>query len=676
MTTNTQTKNNIINVKEYKQSHENKYNHLKEELEKICKGTISLSYNIRKLCIEDYLKKKKINDSEKEILIISLLGEEVEEKVDLEVEEKVDLEVEEDIVDKRPKFLLNSAPTQFVAGKTSEAIMQILKNQEIDYSMGSSNIFPCAIVYSRNSSLETEQWTARVGIKCKKVITLSSKCKSKTNENHAKNELDILNLFLETDKADELPNCLVMCNHPQRIKDMVKIIKKFQNNTVKLDKKTGYTSIKFDIYFDESPLCTSNFNNFITSLDLTNKNKSSDIGSIMFITATPDDEKFIKKLKELEIYYLLRDWQKTTPEEYIKLSEKYRSIYQHEKIYHKHPTNDNDPVEYVRSYLPNIKSKSNIIFCPSTYKVKGHEKMCSMFLKENYIVIIHNGTNKEFRFPNGRIITIDQYKKDNKIVGDDNSTKNVELRHVLVHFRKKYPKSNIAITGNNTIGTGVTWVTKGFKVTHAIFSKYFAKNSSELRQFFGRATGHIDYVDILKIIAPKEVFLAYFIKLENLERVMRENPKIICIENLDLKGDDCLAHNVPIIVNITENDIEKIKSSKSKERKKIIYELVKNNLPSIDYCFDNFIYNTCPLKPNSYEKHITNVLKMAEQNKKGGIMDIKWSKKQYEKHYAYKCWLVYIDAKENRLIIILWDGSRLPDIIRQPYIKLRNNNQY
>jgi hypothetical protein len=58
MTTNTQTKNNIINVKEYKQSHENKYNHLKEELEKICKGTISLSYNIRKLCIEDYLKKK------------------------------------------------------------------------------------------------------------------------------------------------------------------------------------------------------------------------------------------------------------------------------------------------------------------------------------------------------------------------------------------------------------------------------------------------------------------------------------------------------------------------------------------------------------------------------------------------------------------------------------------
>ena len=82
----------------------------------------------------------------------------------------------------------------------------------------------------------------------------------------------------------------------------------------------------------------------------------------------------------------------------------------------------------------------------------------------------------------------------------------------------------------------------------------------------------------------------------------------------------------------------------------------------------NIIYNTCPTTDISYKKHITNVLKMAEQNEKGGIMDIKWSKQQYEKHYAYKCWLVYIDARENRLIIILWDGSRLPPTLREPFI--------
>ena len=635
-------------------------------LKKMCQDTISLPYNYRKLFIKGYLIETNLNDIEKEKLIISLLGEEKEveedeeeKEVEKDEEEKDEEEKEVEEEDKRLKFLLNYAPTQFVVGKTSAAIMQILKNQEIENCMNSSKIFPCAIVYSRNSSLETEQWTARVGIKCKKVITLSSK--SKSTENQAKNELDILNLFLKADKTGDLPNCLMMCNHPQRIKDMVEIIKKFQNHTVKLDKKTGYTSIKFDIYFDEAPLHASNIENFITNLDLTNKNKPSMIKDIMFITATPDDQKFLKMLKILNINVLLREWQteNMTPEECIKLSEKYRSIKQHKPLYYDNMTND--PVEYVRSYLPNIKSKSNIIFCPSTYKVKGHEEMCSMFLKENYIVIIHNGTNKEFRFPNGRpTITIDQYRKDNKIVG--------ELRDILVHFRKKYPKSNIAITGNNTIGTGVTWGTKGFKITHAIFSKYFAKNSSELRQFFGRATGHSDYVDIMEIIAPKEVFTTYFIKLENLEITMLENPKIISIEKLQLKGDDCLADNVPIIVNIGINDIEKIKSSKSKERKKIIYELVKNNLPSKDYCFDNFIYNTCPSTDISYKKHITNVLKMAEQNEKGGIMDIKWSKQQYEKHYAYKCWLVYIDARENRLIIILWDGSRLPPTLREPFI--------
>ena len=642
-------------------------------LKKMCQDTISLPYNYRKLFIEGYLIKTNLNDIEKEKLIISLLGvekevEEDEEEVEEDEEEKEveedeeEKEVEEE--DKRPEFLLNYAPTQFPLGKTKEAIFQILKNQDINHAMSSRKVFPCTIVFSRNSKTETEQWTARVGKECKKVIMLSSKSKTKENENekHAKNELDILNLFLKADKTGDLPNCLMMCNHPQRIKDMIEIIKKFQNHTVKLDKKTGYTSIKFDIYFDEAPLCTSNIKKFITELNLTNKNKSSVIGSIMFITATPEDKKFLKIMKKLEIKDLLRYWQteKTPIEKYNKLLEIYRSIRQHKNIPHDNMTND--PVEYVRSYLLEIKSKSNIIFCPSTYKVKGHEEMCSMFLKENYIVIIHNGKNKEFRFPNGGpTITIDQYRKDNEIEG--------ELRDILVHFRKKYPKSNIAITGNNTIGTGVTWATKGFKITHAIFSKYFAKNPSELRQFFGRATGHSDYVDIMDIIAPQELFDTYFIKLENLEITMLENPKIISIKILQqLKGDDCLAHNVPIIVNIGINDIEKIKSSKSKERKKIIYELVKNNLPSKDYCFDNFIYNTCPSTDISYKKHITNVLKMAEQNEKGGIMDIKWSKQQYEKHYAYKCWLVYIDARENRLIIILWDGSRLPPTLREPFI--------
>ena len=51
----------------------------------------------------------------------------------------------------------------------------------------------------------------------------------------------------------------------------------------------------------------------------------------MFITATPDDENFVKMLKKLNINDLQREWQtkNMTPEKYNKLLKQYRSIKDH-----------------------------------------------------------------------------------------------------------------------------------------------------------------------------------------------------------------------------------------------------------------------------------------------------------------------------------------------------------
>ena len=58
---------------------------LVENLKALYKGTKSLSYNIRKMCIEESLN--KINSCEKEKIIVSFLEEEFEEvEVDLKEE--------------------------------------------------------------------------------------------------------------------------------------------------------------------------------------------------------------------------------------------------------------------------------------------------------------------------------------------------------------------------------------------------------------------------------------------------------------------------------------------------------------------------------------------------------------------------------------------------------------
>lgn len=43
-------------------------------------------------------------------------------------------------------------------------------------------------------------------------------------------------------------------------------------------------------------------------------------------------------------------------------------------------------------------------------------------------------------------------------------------------------------------------------------------------------------------------------------------------------------------------------------------------------------------------------------------MDIKWNKKIYADHYHHKSWRVYVDIRENRILIIRWDGERLNPI--------------
>ena len=65
-----------------------------------------------------------------------------------------------------------------------------------------------------------------------------------------------------------------------------------------------------------------------------------------------------------------------------------------------------------------------------------------------------------------------------------------------------------------------------------------------------------------------------------------------------------------------------------------------------------------PNTNNSYKKHIIDYVKKNQNGTRCGFIDIKWNGRDKEYYYK-KCWMTFIDNREKRLIILLWDGSQL-----------------
>lgn len=540
--------------------------------------------------------------------------------------------------------------TQFTIGKTAKAIHNIIKRFEIKQKLN-PHVYHPTLIFTRNSIEENKQWSSRT--KNNKLVALEFSSKSKEIDCREK----LVEVFFSSKSKDELPMCIIMCNHPKRIEDIIYIIEKLGDN-YKLNSSTGYKYTKFDVIFDEAPLCISNIRKLIKSVPNTLNEEYNDlpciISQVMYITATPDDKKFLDLLqKEFGSTSIrkLKNKENISDIEIKELKNLYKSVESHPKKYYDNMSYD--PVEYVESYMDNIKGTKNTIFAPSTWKCEGHERMADMFKKRDYICLIHNGKNKEFRFPNGKILTIYDFIKKYNIKG--------ELRDVMRKFRKIYPYENLAITGNTTIGTGVTWNTNGFNFSHMFLSMYHGKNPSDLRQLLGRATGHKNFINDITLIIPEELYISFSSRLRNVEYIMNKKHEDIFFESLrNTNKDEFIAYNVPIVIDIKDNDMKILKNLKKEDRKDEIYRLTKSIISkeSNKYNRQNLIYVTEPNTDNSYKKHIIDYVKKYQNGTRCGLIDIKWKSRDKEYYYK-KCWMTFIDNRKNRLIILLWDGSQL-----------------
>lgn len=384
------------------------------------------------------------------------------------------------------KLELCTKPCQM--GKTEDILNKMVSRYHMTNNGRKTHLLE--IVVTNKSLMEVKQWSERLNIKFAGLNTNIFSLSSKSND--FKNYKEVIKYFEKSKSREQYPNILIMCFHDTRVcKDIIDIVAFFSNN-ISYD-------VKFSITFDEPDVnmtTTSKFLNLSKEFTL-----SGAIERITFVTATPE-ETFWKTLSKHKIYEL----DNINREAIINFKDElinYRSINDH-----KFTTLDIEtlnPLLYVEEiYATGLikEDKPVIIFAPAhSYKympdVGSHIEFETFFLMRDYVVLVINGDFKGFKYPIGKIQTLDEYKKKYNLGG--------ELRDILRHWKSIMPNKNLAITGNTIIERGLTFNTDGFNFTHAVFSSYHKTNKAKLVQMFGRTCGDIKYVNPIEIICPTDI---------------------------------------------------------------------------------------------------------------------------------------------------------------------------
>jgi len=591
------------------------------------------------------------------------------------------------------KFRGNIGLPQFVSNcsKTKNAI-NFIKDQQEDvneielfYDMFTDktievNHHRIALIFTNNSLLENTMWKVRANndLGHLNILTLSSSIHADCH-----GIKDIQEIFLNITNIKNLPHIIIMCSHSKRIMDIITLITRFETQQIKLHPKLGNILPFFDVIFDEADRNLGIIGKFLKS-DIVRKDENNEGGSllsVMFVTATAFDN-FWKMMSDNNINSLDRTWLNERlmaaayengydnfKDYYNFLLTEYRQIDDHDKIFVDDTTMN--PIIYAETVFPNLleyKSKNFkpiSVFAPAKNTIKSHLEMTHFFLEKKYAVLLHNGIDKEFRFPNGVSISVDDFSKRYNVVG--------ELRDVLQKFREIYPYIDFAITGYKTVERGVTFNTTGFNFTHAIISSYHANDIASLLQILGRTNGDVRYVGIITIISPKRIIDDTVVAIKRINKILETMPEVLSKDDFNsINDNEYLCKQIPIVCNITADEYKRIvqKNGKRYDRNYIVkflkergYSWINDNEYNINTLLQVSEITTNELTEkarkttkSSYQKHILDGI---DKNKRGdrGIIDMKFKGDQETK----KCWNIFIDGfnKSNHLLVIYrWDGTQ------------------
>jgi hypothetical protein len=580
-----------------------------------------------------------------------------------------------------PQFVASCSKTKNAMNfiKDQQLVDQDLTDFELWYNVNHGQInnhHRISFIFTNNSLEESKMWKVRANndLGHLNICTLSSSTDAKYN-----NFKDFHDFLLDIRKKEELPHVVIMCSNITRVNNIIKLIERFE---VQINFHPDINVLPFfDVIFDEADKNITVINTFLKSSIVRKTEKPGSLLSVMFVTATPF-ECFWNMLETNNIDSLDRTWLNERLEKAAVQFETFTDYYRHllntyrKLTDHKHIACDYDtknPKEYVEHVFDQLIGSSLTVYAPAKMEIASHLEMAEFFLSKKYTVLLHNGTFKEFRFPDKTTITVADFCQKFKVQG--------EMRDVLVAFRKHYPMANLAITGNKTIERGITFNTTDFNFTHAIISSYHANDSSTLFQMLGRLNGDVAYIGIITIISPQKIMSEANRCFQCINKILETKPEILCCDDFnDHRTKVCDPYypckKVPIVCEITAEEykdlVDKGLNRKKYNHSKIIsflqnkYEWINTNeynestLLQVSKIDTNGLSGKASKKTRetSYEKHILAGLKKCKSNE-GFTIDMKFKTEELKRK---KCWNIFIDGYDKinpRLVIYRWDGSLL-----------------
>jgi hypothetical protein len=568
------------------------------------------------------------------------------------------------------KLYLNVAPCQFVESKTKKSIEYLNEVVLSTYinNTNTSGTRPFTIVCTNNSLIDGRQWSVRLDTgEIKKVAILSSK------RDAAFNSIGDFVLYLtQIQNIEDYIDVLVICTNKTRIKDLSSIIT-IINITKTINLPFYPNGFEYTIMFDEADKSDS----LCYSTEFINKFKNERfIESIHLITATPF-EKFWKKMaKDCGITQLenIRNIQnlcigeKDHPQDLIN---DYRNVMKNDdddeshNIIHSSSEYDIlNPVSYIKHiYNTEIKGKNLKpirLFAPSAKDQHSHNEVKNFFLKENFIVLIINGKDKKFCFPDNTSITIDNFNKQYlpNINNNKKNKRDIILMETLVKFNEIFPNSNLTITGFYCIERGVTFQTIGFNFTDMIIPKI--DNIEQAVQIIGRANGNKKYVTPHNIYIQEGLYTEIEKYIKFLENIIKLKPENISINNFRtqeenvkmlLKEHDESKWCVPEVIYISPEDYnnvtEKIGNQYNREK---ILNMIKTNISIDGYemSADCYTQNT----DDGYKRNITRLINFSKKGKPTCQL------KKKEKGSSKNLFSVHLAHKDNAIIVTKYNGAK------------------
>lgn len=448
------------------------------------------------------------------------------------------------------KLLLICKPCQ--SGKTSLVIEDIKKLIQLTSDDMKDN--DISIIFCDNSLLQTEQLRERIEKENINAVIISSRSDTRTWKD----------LFLEILEGVKVFIC---CSNMTQINNINMLLKNFGN---KKDKLTE--NYRFNFFIDEvdKTFGGSNFDNIISW------EKNDLIKKITVITATP--EQFLKKIKRKVPIF---------PLEFSYEQNKYHKI-------------EDSNINYIDESDFSIKSildkydfsENCFLFCPGAIKKQSHENIMKELNDYNFNVLVINS--------DGIILYYyDDIEKEIPLeeLIDPITQHRCELSEWIakIYNNDIYNLKNkkFAITGNLSIGRGITISSPQLMLTHAIIPNNVS-NMSNLYQLVGRICGNMkEWANYNKpIVFGTKNTLTKVIEYQNkvinlVENAYKYDISMVCINNYN---DNNIDSNYGIPIKIRFNDmynfnefLEKIKKYKGNikatlndmSRKKIMKKLKK-----------------------------------------------------------------------------------------------------